>query len=133
MKPILKNRLASHQNILPRYRRLCLILLLGLLSVSTATPETAPARDSAWYYQIGGAKAVSAAANPGARSLKLGGNLDLSHIYSCGNFDPVTGLTNILGNAKGQVMAAYSGLISAATSAIAALPAFILQRAAWAV
>lgn len=130
MKSILKNRLSFLKNALPRDRRLCLSLMLGLLSVSTATSETAPARDSTWYYQIGGAKAVSASANPGARSLKLGGNLDLSHIYSCGNFDPITGLTNILGNAKGQVMAAYAGLMSAATSGIAALPAYILQRAA---
>jgi integrating conjugative element protein (TIGR03755 family) len=111
-------------------RRSFVGLLLALFSVSTVNAETAPARDSSWYYQIGGAKAVSAVANPGAKSLKLGGNLDLSHIYSCGNFDPIAGLTNILGNAKGQVMVAFGGLISAATSAIAALPAYILQRAA---
>lgn len=126
--------LQNHHTAAYRVQSLILKLtagvLLGLVSVSTVNSETAPARDSAWYYQIGGAKAVSAAANPGVRSLKLGGNLDLSHIYSCGNFDPITGLTNILGNAKGQVMSAYAGLISAATSAIAALPAYILQRAA---
>ena len=104
--------------------------VLSLLSVSSLSADPAPARDSSWYYQIGGAQAVSNAANPGARSLRLGGNLDLSHIYSCGNFDPITGLANILSNVQGKVMAAYSGLIGAATSAIAALPAYILQRAA---
>lgn len=109
---------------------LALGFLLSLLSVRSLSADPAPARDSSWYYQIGGAQAVSNAANPGARSLRLGGNLDLSHIYSCGNFDPITGLANILSNVQGKVMAAYSGLIGAATSAIAALPAYILQRAA---
>jgi len=125
-----RNHHASAYRVLILILKLAVGLLPGLLPVSTVNAETAPARDSAWYYQIGGAQAVSAAANPGARSISLGGNLDLSHIYSCGNFDPITGLTNILGNAQGQVMAAYAGLISAATSAIAALPAYILQRAA---
>ncbi|MEQ1557752.1 MAG: integrating conjugative element protein [Methyloglobulus sp.] len=105
-------------------------MLLILVSVSSLNADPAPARDSSWYYQIGGAQAVSDAANPVARSLRLAGSLDLSHIYSCGNFDPITGLTNILSNVQGKVMAAYSGLIGAATSAIAALPAYILQRAA---
>lgn len=116
--------------ILGRLPGLALGFVLSLLSVSSLSADPAPARDSSWYYQIGGAQAVSNAANPGARSLRLGGNLDLSHIYSCGNFDPITGLANILSNVRGKVMAAYSGLIGAATSAIAALPAFILQRAA---
>ena len=116
--------------ILGRLPGLALGFVLSLLSVSSLSADPAPARDSSWYYQIGGAQAVSNAANPGARSLRLGGNLDLSHIYSCGNFDPITGLANILSNVQGKVMAAYSGLIGAATSAIAALPAFILQRAA---
>jgi integrating conjugative element protein (TIGR03755 family) len=130
MKSMPQTIFTAPRRMLGRYRGITIGLLLGLVSASTATSGTAPARDSSWYYQIGGAQAVSAAANPGARSLKLGGNLDLSHIYSCGTFDPITGLTNILGNAKGQVMAAYGGLVSAATSAIAALPAYILQRAA---
>ena len=127
---MLQNHHSTAYRVQSLILKLAVGLLLGLVPVSTVNSETAPARDSAWYYQIGGAQALSAAANPGVRSLKLGGNLDLSHIYSCGNFDPITGLTNILGNAKGQVMSAYAGLISAATSAIAALPAYILQRAA---
>ena len=130
MNSMLQNHHTAAYRVQSLILKLAVGVLLGLVSVSTVNSETAPARDSAWYYQIGGAQAVSAAANPGVRSLKLGGNLDLSHIYSCGNFDPITGLTNILGNAKGQVMSAYASLISAATSAIAALPAYILQRAA---
>ncbi|NOU21842.1 MAG: integrating conjugative element protein [Methyloglobulus sp.] len=107
------------------------LLLSGCLHLPGAqSAPFAPARDSTWYYQIGGAKAVSAAANPSACSITLGGNLDLSHIYSCGNFSPIAGITNILNNAKGQVMSVYGGLISAATSAISSLPAYIMQRAA---
>jgi integrating conjugative element protein (TIGR03755 family) len=108
----------------------CLNHLVLLLVWVFAVPALAgPARDSHWYYHIGGAKAVSEAANPVIASASLGGNLSLSNVFSCGNFDPTSALTNVLGNVKGQVMSAYGGLIAAATSAIGALPAFILQRA----
>ena len=106
------------------------ILVGFLIATGVQAASFAPARDSAWYYQIGGAKAVSAAANPSVNAMALGGNLDLSHIYSCGNFNPVAGLTTILNNAQGQVMSIYGGMINAATSAIASLPAYIMQRAA---
>ena len=130
MKCLFQRLLRRPSPIGGRFLNVALGLLLSLLSVSSLNADPAPARDSSWYYQIGGAQAVSSAANPGARSLRLGGNLDLSHIYSCGNFDPIAGLANILSNVQGKVMAAYSALIGAATSAIAALPAYILQRAA---
>lgn len=112
-----------------------LMALTGLLGLCLASdPAQAegfgPARDSRWYYQIGGAQAVSLPANTYTASTTLGGSIDLSHIYSCGNFNPVTGLSNILNNSQGQVMSAYGGMVTAVTSAIGALPAFILQRAA---
>jgi len=105
------------------------VLFLPAAEVPAAPPNYAPARDSSWYYAIGGAKAISAAANAQSQAITLNASLDLSHIYSCGNFDPVGGITNILNNLQGQVMKVYRGAINAVTSAISALPAYILQRA----
>jgi integrating conjugative element protein (TIGR03755 family) len=120
-----------HTSIFRVCSRIALLgsLLVGL-SPSSGLAQYSPARDSDWYYRIGGAQAVSSAANPLVGSTSLNGNLDLSHIYSCGNFSPVAGLSNILNSAQNQVMAAYGNLVNAVTSAIGALPAFILQRAA---
>ena len=120
------------QNAFPfiiRHKSLFL-MLLALLYPAVCPAQYAPARDSDWYYRIGGAQAVSSAANPFVGSTSINGNLDLSHIYSCGNFSPVAGLSNILNSAQNQVMAVYGNLVNAVTSAIGALPAFILQRAA---
>ena len=102
--------------------------LTGCL-LSWPSQAVSPARTSTWYYRIGGAQAVSAAANIHASSARLGGSLDLSHIYSCGNFNPITGLTSILNNAQGQVMNIYGTMVNALTSVIGSLPALILQRA----
>ncbi|MFA6094274.1 MAG: integrating conjugative element protein [Candidatus Paceibacterota bacterium] len=113
----------------PRHKLLAL-LSLALASTGSLGQGFGPAHDSGWYYQIGGAQAVSAPANTNSQTSTLQGSLDLSHIYSCGNFNPISGLANVLNNAQGQVMAAYNGLLTAATSAISSLPAFILQRAA---
>lgn len=111
-------------------RQLVILVFLALMFVPDAHAQYTPARDSGWYYRIGGAQAVSSAANPFIGSTTLNGNIDLSHIYSCGNFNPVGGIGNILNSAQNQVMAAYGNLVNAVTSAIGALPAFILQRAA---
>lgn len=114
-----------------RHAAAAALATLALFALAADLPAAtyAPARDSRWYYEIGGAKAISSAANAQAQSIALSGSLDLSHIYSCGNFDPVGGITNILNNLQGQVMKVYAGMINAMQSAIAALPAYILQRA----
>jgi integrating conjugative element protein (TIGR03755 family) len=112
-----------------RVVQFALATVLLMLAADMPATNYAPARNSDWYYEIGGAKAISAAANAQAQSVTLNASLDLSHIYSCGNFDPVGGITNILNNLEGQVMKIYQGAINAVTSAIASLPAYILQRA----
>ena len=111
-------------------RKPAILVFMALMLLPDAHAQYTPARDSGWYYRIGGAQAVSTSANPFVGSTSLNGNIDLSHIYSCGNFSPTAGISNILNSAQNQVMAAYGNMVNAVTSAIGALPAFILQRAA---
>ncbi|MCP5414686.1 MAG: integrating conjugative element protein [Chromatiaceae bacterium] len=89
----------------------------------------APTEDSLWYYEIGGAEPVSAPANPSVVSVTLGGSAQLGLGYSCGKFDPVLAVTNTLNNIKSGADNMMNAMTAAASSAIAALPALILQRA----
>jgi integrating conjugative element protein (TIGR03755 family) len=88
-----------------------------------------PTEDSLWYYQIGGAEPVSVPANPEVTSFTLGGSAQLSLGYSCAAFDPVVAVSNTLNDIGSGVDDLMNAMTAAATSAIAALPALILQRA----
>lgn len=87
-----------------------------------------PTEDSFWYYEIGGAQPVSVP-NPKVVSVTVGGSAQLGLGYSCGKFDPVAAVTNTLNNIAAGVDDMMNAMTAAATSAIAALPALILQRA----
>ncbi len=89
----------------------------------------APTEDGLWYYEIGGAEPVSVPANPSVVSVTLGGSAQLGLGYSCGKFDPVAAVTNTLNDIGAGVDNMMNAMTAAATSAIAALPALILQRA----
>lgn len=107
------------------------LLLSGLTvfwSISGYAAQ-APTEDSLWYYEIGGAEPVSVPANPSVVSVTLGGPAQLGLGYSCGKFDPVAAVTNTLNNIGTGVDNMVNAMTAAATSAIAALPALILQRA----
>jgi integrating conjugative element protein (TIGR03755 family) len=62
-------------------------------------------------------------------SVTLGGSAQLGLGYSCGKFDPVLAVTNSLNSIKSGVDDMMNAMTAAASSAIAALPALILQRA----
>ncbi len=87
-----------------------------------------PTEDSFWYYEIGGAQPVSVP-NPEVVSVTVGGSAQLGLGYSCAKFDPVAAVTNTLNNIAAGVDDMMNAMTAAATSAIAALPALILQRA----
>ncbi len=107
-----------------------ILLLASLLVISQgAGAAKAPTEDSLWYYEIGGAQPVSAPANPSVVSVTLGGSAQLGAGYSCGKFDPVAAVTNTLNEIGAGVDRMMGAMTAAATSAIAALPALILQRA----
>ena len=88
-----------------------------------------PTEDSFWYYEIGGAEPVSVPANPDVVSVTLGGSAQLGLGYSCAKFDPVAAVTHTLNDIAAGVDDMMNAMTAAATSAIAALPALILQRA----
>ena len=115
---------ASH----PRHR-IALVTLLTIAKVSFAHAAQGPAEDGLWYYEIGGAEPVSAPANPAVVSVMLGGSAQLGAGYSCGKFDPVRAVTHTLNDIKRGADDMMSAMTTAATSAIAALPALVLQRA----
>jgi len=106
------------------------LLLIGALSVChVVNAAQGPTEDSLWYYEIGGAEPVSVPANPAVVSVTLGGSAQLGLGYSCGKFDPVAAVTNTLNDIGAGVDNMMAAMTAAATSAIAALPALILQRA----
>ncbi|MEM7669221.1 MAG: integrating conjugative element protein [Pseudomonadota bacterium] len=106
----------------------CLILGLAL-AAQTVQGAQGPTEDSLWYYEIGGAQPVSVPPNPAVASLTLGGSAQLELGYSCGKFDPVLAVTHTLNDIKSGVDGMMNAMTAAATSAIASLPALILQRA----
>ena len=109
---------------------LCGLLAATTLLVNIAIADTnAPTEDGLWYYEIGGAEPVSVPANPKVTAMTLGGSVQLGLGYSCGAFDPVAAVKNSLNNIGSGVDDMMDAMTAAATSAIAALPALILQRA----
>ncbi len=109
----------------------CMSVLCGcsLLWTTSVFAAQAPTEDGLWYYEIGGAEPVSVPANPSVVSVTLGGSAQLGLGYSCGKFDPVAAVTNTLNDIGAGVDNMMNAMTAAASSAIAALPALILQRA----
>ena len=106
-----------------------LILASALFGHGAIAGTNAPTEDGLWYYEIGGAEPVSVPANPQVTSMTLGGSVQLGLGYSCAAFDPVAAVTNSLNDIGSGVDDMMAAMTAAATSAIAALPALILQRA----
>lgn len=107
----------------------CLLIALAVAIVPDSYAAQAPTEDGLWYYKIGGAEPVSVPANPAVVSTTLGGSAQLGLGYSCGKFDPVVAVTNTLNDIGSGVDNMMNAMTAAATSAIASLPALILQRA----
>ena len=109
----------------PRILLSCVLIMIS----QGAGAVKGPTEDSLWYYEIGGAQPVSAPANPSVVAVTLGGSAQLGLGYSCGKFDPVAAVTNTLNEIGAGADRMMDAMTVAATSAIAALPALILQRA----
>ena len=105
-----------------------MVVIWVIANVASAGTK-APTEDGLWYYEIGGAKPVSVPANPEVRAITLGGSAQLGLGYSCAAFDPVAAVSNSLNDIGSGADDIMNAMTAAASSAIAALPALILQRA----
>ena len=108
-------------------RNTVLAILLLCTVVQAQTPITGG--NGLWYYEIGGAQAVSPPPNSRYSRVTLDASAELRLGYSCGHFDPVLSVTNILDDIAQGAEDMVDAMVLAAQAAIANLPAYILQRA----
>lgn len=88
-----------------------------------------PENDAAWYYDLGGERAVTAPPSYQTNSIVLGGDASWGAGFNCGSFDPTLGIANTLNDVKQGADAVQQQVVDAATGAIASLPLLMLQRA----
>jgi len=110
-------------------KRISLLVVVFVFTQNVSSATQAPPEESDWYYKIGGAQSVSSAANSNQTTVSLNASPSWGISYSCGKFDPVLGVGSVLNNIKSGADSMMNSMLSAATSAIASLPALILQRA----
>lgn len=107
-----------------------LIAIMGFFWPLSTAAQTPLASDSElWYYEIGGAAAVSVPANAHYSRVGVNASVALSWGYSCGKFDLEAAVTNILNEISNATENLIAAMVGAAKAAIANLPAYILQRA----
>ena len=105
-----------------------LFITLMLVSLQGICAPLANTNNSAFYYQIGGARSISLPANVNAKSTVLNASYEYGLGYSCGNFDPIAGVADAINGLKGTKDKLITGAVGAVTSAIGSLPALIMQR-----
>lgn len=103
-------------------------LLLTLSFDSCLADSLANANNSGWYYRIGGARSISLPPNVSVQTMALNSSFEYGLGYSCGNFDPTLGLTNLLNSLEGAGNNLINGAIGAVQAAIGGIPALIMQR-----
>lgn len=97
------------------------VLLLSL-------PVTSYAVDDEFYYILGGGEPVTRAASNRSATLVLGGAIEWNTDLMCGNFDMSLSVEEQLRGIKGSFSNLMDSVISAATGAVASLPALVLQK-----
>ncbi len=104
--------------------RLCLLaaVLAGVCSSHVQA-------QSAWFYELGGAEPVSRPAWTGNNAVALTAAGELSWNYSCGKFSVSNSVNALLRDVSTAADEYVNLMVSNAQSAIASLPAIILQRA----
>ena len=105
-----------------------LLMSFSLISLNGYSAPVANSNNSQFYYEIGGARSISLPPNVDVKTQSLNGSFEYGLGYSCGNFDPTLGLSNILNDLQGAGNSLINGAVGAVTAAIGSLPALIMQR-----
>ncbi|WP_420793971.1 integrating conjugative element protein [Pseudomonas idahonensis] len=109
------------------------LLMLGLASTSVAKPDDYGLQHHGSvigddvFYSIGGGRAVTMTGAPRMRSIGVGAGWNSNLI--CGDMSLTTTLQNQLNGMTNGFQNIMSSVIQSATSAVASLPALIIQRA----
>jgi len=114
---------------LPRHWLGGVVATTMLVAPHVASAQQPAIGSGDWYYQLGGATPISPAPNVNSIAIPLGGSVGLQVPRACGSLDPAIAITNTLDDVANAADQLDGLLVAAATNAIAALPAIILQRA----
>lgn len=102
---------------------LCLGILLPILG-----QQQASAVDDEFYYLLGGGEPVTRSASNRPQTFELGGSVAWNTDLMCGNFDMSLSVEEQLQGIKGSFSDLMDNVISAATGAVASLPALVIQK-----
>ncbi len=101
-----------------------------VLGAVMASPFNAGAVDDALYYAIGGGEPITRSATTRNTTFSIGADLGWNVGSGvCSDFDPGLSVSNQLEGVQGSFQDLMSGVIRAATGAVASLPAMVIQRA----
>jgi len=99
------------------------------LSMLMSTALQAVAVDDEFYYLLGGGEPVTRSASNRNTTIELGGSIAWNTDLMCGNFDMSLSVDEQLKGIKGSFSDLMGSVISAATGAVASLPALVIQKA----
>lgn len=99
-----------------------MVVLAG--GMSTA----AVAADDEFYYLLGGGEPVTRSASNRDATFELGGAIEWNSDLMCGSFDMNVSVEEQLKGLKGSFANLMDSVISAATGAVASLPALVIQK-----
>lgn len=107
------------------HKRLAPIAALAALLIS---PLQSVAVDDEFYYLLGGGEPVTRSASNRPTTFEIGGSVAWNTDLMCGNFDMSLSVEEQLTGIKGSFSDLMDNVISAATGAVAALPALVIQK-----
>ena len=86
------------------------------------------ALDDEFYYTLGGGEPISRSATNRPTTIEIGAGTGWNVDLMCGDFDMALSVEQQLKGIKGAFSDLMSGVISAATGAVASLPGLVLQK-----
>lgn len=102
--------------------------MLAMSAMHVVAKSESPTNDSLFYYQIGGGRHISIPPQLTITTINLSA-LSSASALNCGTFDPVASIEHSLNQVKEGADKAIIALEGAASTAIANLPGYILQKA----